>query len=286
MAETRSGKKVTDVEQILMGHAEPPADFFSTIRWLDMSTLLVDRDYQHRPYARAVQELAREFNPRISGLILVNIRADGQAYVLDGQTRLEVHRIRGYRWILAQILEGLSQQEEAAIYLFKCLNVQRQPLDFFLAECTAGKDEALLLQALLKKRGIQAQDYATTVVDKSANMITCIATLKRLLRKDPKGEILGATLDLIGDTWGYNKTMLSLQPISVMHALLMRFADVMDRKSFIEKLTGFSWVDIRSDARRLREATSPAPTLGFALMRKIVELYNLGRTRRRLDLGS
>lgn len=293
MAETRKSKKDADVltwkEQIadtLMGPNTPPLEYFGSSEWLDVSTLLVDRSYQHRPYPSAIDALDREFDPAISGFILVNVRRDGSRYVIDGQTRLDVHRIRGYGWILAQVLHGHSPAQEAAIYLHRCVNVQRQPIDFFMAECMAEQPQALMLQALLKQRGIEAERYGSVVLDKSLQTIRCIDTLKKLLWKDEKGERLGAALDLIGDTWGYNKTMLASQPIMVIHSLLMRFDEVIDRKSFVEKLGGYAWADIRSDARRIRESTTRPPSLATMILRQIVDLYNLGRMRRKLELGT
>src|SRR5262245_26018169 len=128
--------KRQSVLNILSSSGHPGRDMLPDIGWLAVAELKIDGAYQHRPYSEHISLLEKEYQPDYSGLILVNIRESGDIYVIDGATRKAVHEKRGYRWIRAEILKGLNQSEEAYIYLLRAKNVQRQPVDWFLAEVT------------------------------------------------------------------------------------------------------------------------------------------------------
>jgi hypothetical protein len=262
---------------------KPPRAQLPEIDFLEVATLQVDYTYQHRPYVHAIENLNRDFNPALSGFILVNIRDGGTAWIIDGQTRMEVHKTRGLQWIRSEIMRGLTAAQEAEIYLIKCINTQRLPVDSFLAEYKAGRPQALLIQAILKEHDIEVESYATRHGASTGQaVVSCIASLKRTLREDKDGDFLRTTLDLIIATWGYHPSGLGGQYIEMMHGLVRRYGDEIDRKGFIGKLSGYPVLEIREMARALRGASTPQMSLRSATERKIIELYNLGRQTRRI----
>ena len=243
--------------------------------WLEVARIQVDPSYQHRPYARAVQDLAREFDIEQSGYILVNVREDGSYWAIDGQTRCAVHEELGHLLIRAELRRGLTPQQEAQVYLLRCKNIQRVPLDWFLAEFTAGKPDAIFLYKLLSERQIAVESFATEPqYEHTHAYVTCVHTLKRLMRHDPEGFWLGATLDLIIETWQYQKGSFGGQFIETIYGLLRQHDEEIDRKSFAIKLGQHSLKELNQMAGHLRFATHPQISLRSAMQRKIVELYN------------
>lgn len=268
----------------------PARDDLPQIGWLRVADLLVDYSYQHRPYAKAIEELHKNFQVDYSGFILVNRRSDGTHWVIDGQTRREVHLLRGLPWIRAEILTGLTQEGEAHVYLLKCINAKRMPVDFFLAEYIARQPQAVLIHDILDKRGIGIESFATTQRRRGSDaqpVVTCVSYLKRMLVRDATGDVLGMALDLIGDTWGYNARTLAGLFLDAIHKIIFVHGDELDRKTFITKLGGYLPEELRDQAMLLRLGTKPQLAVGVALQRVIIDSYNSGRASvRRIELGS
>lgn len=266
----------------------PGRNTLPEIGWLEVGQLFVDYTYQHRPYTRAIADLEKEFNPDISGFILVNIRTDGTIAILDGQTRRAVHEKKRLRHIRAEILRGLSEEEEAAIYLKKCINTQRLPVDSFLAELKAKHPQATLIAKILSQRKLEIESYATQHGQRTGQaVITCVTALKRMLQSDPDGDTLGAALDLIIDTWGYARSAFTAQTLEVIHGLVLRYGSEIDRKIFITKLGHYPLEDIREQGRTLYHASMRHRSLRAAIQEKMIEIYNVGRPAdKRLGYGN
>ena len=90
MAEIRQDKQV---EASTRMQRKPSQEALPKIDWLAVADLLVDYSYQHRPYASAIDALNKDYQEAYSGFILVNQRADGSLWILDGQTRYAVHQL-------------------------------------------------------------------------------------------------------------------------------------------------------------------------------------------------
>jgi hypothetical protein len=276
---------------------KPSQEALPEIAWLRIADLLVDYSYQHRPYSSAIDALHKDFQQRYSGFILVNQRADGSMWILDGQTRYAVHQLREIHWIRAEMLHGLTQAQEAEVYLLKCINAKRMPVDFFLAEFVAQRPVAVLIHDVLEKRGIEIESYATTQRHRGMDttpVVTCVSYLKRMIAREPKdekgnptGDILGMTLDLIHDTWEYSGNSLTAIFLDSLHKIIVAHDDELDRRAFIAKLEGHRPEELREQALLLRLGTKPLLSTGTALQRVMIDLYNSGRREdRRITLGS
>jgi len=161
-------------------------------------------------------------------------------------------------------------------------------MDLFLAEYKAGDPLAVLLHKILTERSLTMESFATEYQHRNTHaVITCVATLKRLLRlHDPEAIHLGAALDLIIDTWGYVRGVFGGQFIESIFGLVQQYGDDIDRKSFIAKLGQHDFNQLNQMARGLRLNTTPQPTLRTATQRKIIELYNERRQTGRIGGGA
>jgi hypothetical protein len=287
MAEIKQAKQVEASTPV---QHKPSREALPDIDWLPVADLLVDYGYQHRPYVSAIEALRKEYHETHSGFILVNHRSDNTYWIINGQTRQEVHKQLGLRWIRAEVLHNLTQAQEAEVYLFKCINAKRMPVDFFLAEYMARRPVAVLIHDILDKRGIEIESYATTQRRRGVDttpVVTCVSYLKRMIGREPTGEALGMTLDLIHDTWEYSGNALTAIFLDALHKIIVAHADELDRNAFIAKLAGHHPEDLREQAMRLRMGTNPRIATGTALQRVMIDLYNSGRREdRRITLGS
>lgn len=259
------------------------------IDWLPVAELDVDYSYQHRPYASAIDALNKDFREAHSGFILVNRRADGSLWIVDGQTRHAVHKLRNLRWIRAEMLHGFTQAEEAEVYLLKCINATRMLVDFFLAEFIAQRPVAVLIHTILGKHGIAIESYATSHHHRHASVpvVSCVTTLKRMIGKDPSGATLQMVLEIIKDTWDLNQSTMTSVFLDALHKIFIVHGHDIDRKSFAAKLGAHRPEDLREQAMLLRLGTLPLLSVGTALQRVFIDLYNSGRPQpRRITLGS
>lgn len=287
MAENNENKKL---EATLKLSTKPTLETMPHSDWIQVADVLVDYQYQHRPYPQMIESLRKNFLVLYSGYILVSKREDGSYWAIDGQTRTEVHKLLQLRWIRAEILHGLSPVEEARVYLFKCINAKRMPVDFFLAEYMAREPVAVLIHDILDKRDIDIESYAVRQRRRGSDtrpVITCVSFLKRMIKRDPTGDILAMTLDLIRDTWDYTGNTLTGNFIEAIYKLLLVHADELDRKAFISKLSGTIPEELREQALRMRMGTNPRITVMTAMQRVVIDLYNIGRAQaRRITYGS
>jgi hypothetical protein len=250
---------------------------------LPVAELKVDHDYQHQPYRDAIADLKKEFRPELSGFILVNIRDDGNMYIIDGATRHQVHVDLGLRWIHAEVKRGLSIEEEAQAYIIKAQNKQRQPVDWFHAGVIAKTPSCVMIHTILHEREIVVTSYASVRGGTpSKAMVSCVSHLQRMIRRDPSGDRLCEALDLILDTWGYAKAGLAGGFIETIYDLLAQYGEDINRQGFISKLGGYTITELQDMARTLRHATTPHISLRRAVQRKIIEIYNVGRNRGRI----
>lgn len=299
MAEIKQAKQVEASPAV---QRKPSQEAMPTTLWLKVADLQVDYSYQHRPYAKAIEELRRDYQQRHNGFILVSQRENSTLWVLDGQTRCAVQEQLGIQWIKAEMLYGLTQAQEAEVYLLKCINANRMPVDFFHAEFVAGRPVAVLIHKILEKRGIEIESYASTQRTRGVDskpVVTCVSYLKRMIAREEKarkekndtgnpiGEVLGMALDLIHDTWEYGRGSLTALFLDTLHRLLLAHDAELDRKTFIAKLSGHLPESLRERALQARMATDPRVTTGAALQRVMIDLYNSGRRDdRRIILGS
>jgi hypothetical protein len=224
--------------------------------WLKVLDLEVDDGYQHRSYPKFIADLRKDFRPEYSGFILVNVRKDGRMFIVDGQTRTAVHQELRIPLIRAEILRGKTAEEEAQIYMVKCKNTQRIPVDFFRAEVAAGVNDAVLLNKILEERQIQIQSFAPVPRSRGQHAtLTCLTTVRRLLRQDPTGEWLGDTLDLIRATWGFIDGALTMYNIAAIHALFLRYRDKIIFKTFVNKFKDISFEQLRVESEQKRLAS-------------------------------
>lgn len=85
-------------------------------RPLYVNNLKTDMTYQSPVKESQVKKIVRNFDPKKLHTIVVNKRANGLFYIIDGQHRVEALKELGAPMIDATIHEGLTVEEEAEMY--------------------------------------------------------------------------------------------------------------------------------------------------------------------------
>jgi hypothetical protein len=225
--------------------------------------------------ARA-KALAGKLDLDALGIFTVSERNDGQLVVLDGQHRLEALLIHDMgEWeVTCHIYRGLSEAQEAA--LFRRLNDTRKitPFDDFDKGLVEGDPEALAINAICQKHGLQVTHYGAD------GHITCIQKLRQLYVSSnglPSGAILDDALGLVLEAWGVHYPAVEKSILGGVAIVLSAYGKEIDRGKLVEKLAkekgGAS--GLLGRARMLREIRTTSVERLVASV--IVGTYNKGR---------
>lgn len=127
------------------------------IRKVPIRDLRLDSSYQRDLDMARVQKMVRDWDPRRSGLATLSHRA-GVLWIVDGQHRVAALREMGAIFIDASVLEGMSQSDEADLFVAlqrgtKSLNAW----DLFKAETTAGHPEVLDIIRIVHAAGFKIE---------------------------------------------------------------------------------------------------------------------------------
>lgn len=174
----------------------------SSLRWKDelvgVDALSIDATYQRHVVQRLVDIIAANYNPLLAGKIVVSHR-NGDDFIVDGQQRWHGARDAGIKKMAAIGITGLSQVEEARLFL--ALNQGRvavRAIDNFRAAYVSGENYALDINAAVEERGGRIWGIHQPTRD---NDIQAVEALRWVYRRGgTKG--LEETLDVVVMAFG------------------------------------------------------------------------------------
>jgi len=209
------------------------ADFFrirrsAKLAWVPLSQMQVSPLAQRDMRNAKVNEIAGDFDPDRLGTIVVSYR-DGKFYVVDGQHRVEAMRCIGWgdQQVEAWVHEGLTEQQEAKLFLHLNNQLTVNALDKFKIAVTAGDTEAAAIAEVLEPLGLRI------TTGKAPGTITSVGTVKRIHAKYGP-EVLGRALAITKCAFGdEGLTSVVIEGIAL---LVARYADVLDDNRAIAKL--------------------------------------------------
>lgn len=146
-----------------------------------------------------VDELVSEFDIDRIGIPVVNFR-DGRYYVMDGQHRIvALKRWLGADWkncqIEVQVFSGLSEEEEAEMFL-RLNNTLRVGLfDKFSKALTAGREEEVEVKRTVEAQGLTISKH------KTPGSISAVGSLLKIYKRS-NANTLGRSLRIIRDAYG------------------------------------------------------------------------------------
>lgn len=142
-----------------------------------LDELHVDESYQ-RSLQNHVKTIAKDWNSTKCDPLKINFREDGKFYVWDGQHRLGAARIRGIKYLLCDIVVGLTQAQEAELFGAQGIAIKKpDPYDVFKANVCAGEE----IDTAIKN---MCDDYDLLVNrSKRAGNLSCLTLAREIFRK-------------------------------------------------------------------------------------------------------
>lgn len=219
------------------------------------------------------------------GYPLVNRRADGHLYIIDGQNRVELVRRVGWgdQMVQVEYFDGLTQAEEAALFLARNDRTAVGAYDKFRVRVTAGEPVASDIDRI-----VRAQGLAISKLPEDGH-IAAVGALEKVYRgaglaslKEGPRE-LARTLNALVKSWGPAASTFNGKLIEGMGLVCIRYGTAVDVERLATKLGSVSGgaPGILGRGKSLKELRGR--TLDHCVASIIVDVYNQGGRSGRLD---
>lgn len=259
--------------------AVAPLKATSEIRWVPVSSLRIDPEAQRALRMPWVKAQISKFDVDLLGLPVVNKRGDGLIFVVDGQHRVALLREVGWgdQQVQVEYFTGLTQQEEAMLFLNRNNKLTPTPLDKFKVRVTAGEPVAVDINRIVT--GLQL----TIGRARTDGSIVAVAALEAvyngggILKGKTSPVALLKTLRTLKDSWGVAQSTFDGTLIEGVGLVLLKYGDRVDGEALVQRLAASPGgaPGLVGKARALREMRRrPLATCAAAV---IVDIYNVKR---------
>src|SRR5699024_415301 len=172
----------------------------SNVRLISVDLLTTDMTYQSPVKESHVKDIVKNFNPEAAGIITVSHR-DGKYYVPDGQHRVEVYKRMGIKYIYAEVHEGLTQEEEAEMYILLNKAPNKSVNSIGKADLATGETYAVDIEYYVNKACLLV-DYDKRKLDKKT--FIAYRALKYIYNNhggEHLYDVFNLSKDIYGDTY-------------------------------------------------------------------------------------
>jgi hypothetical protein len=252
--------------------------------------LTVDPRVQRPLDPARVRRLASRWDPRAAGVITVSQRSSergGEAVVLDGQTRLaaflqvqQEDPQSAAEPLTGQVYTGLSEAQEAAMFLEHNDRKAVTPRDKFRLAVTAEEPWAVRAAAILASRGWYP--HGTETPGGSFHRFGAVQAVERTYRLDGTGDVLAKAVDIINAAWPDDAEAVRAETLDGIGILLSRW-EGLDTKGLTVKLSKQTLVRYLARMNDWRIG-HPGKSSRQAAYGYTVDVYNLSRKTHRLDV--
>jgi len=233
--------------------------------------------YQRTVKIQKVKSMAKSFDKTLLGTITVSKR-EGQLFVIDGQHRVVLARIKRLKELMALVYEGLSYEEEAE-YFNKLNGANGEKLrlskaEIFNASIESKENTSLEIKNIVEEFGFKISPASGT------NSIAAINTVEKIHKKYGVHH-LHNTLRLLKGTWNGETYSLNNLMINGVSEFLIIYSSEIDfnLKTFTSQL---SKVDPKIIVRESKSDTSTDNT-AVRMMNTLLKYYNKNLRNKRLE---
>jgi hypothetical protein len=250
-------------------------DRWGTAEVLPIEAIHIDPDYQRDLRHDLINKIAREYDLVKAGPILVSERADGTLMCVDGQHRMLGAAQAGETEVFANVVHGLTQEQEAALRLARNDRRADTIYEKFRTRLVMGDEKAHRIVEIVRQQGSDVN-----LVPTQGTGINGIATLELLYDVDGTGAWLGRALRVINEAFGADRMGPETCSASMMKAVTWFLSQHVDSHevplpAFIERLGSHGPEDIRRKAVSHKAANGGAEWINH--YRAMVELWNFRR---------
>jgi hypothetical protein len=247
---------------------------------LAIEAIQIDPDYQRDLRHDLIDKIAREYDVVKAGPILVSQRADGSLWCVDGQHRMIGAERAKETEVFANVVHGLTQEQEAALRLARNDRRADSIYEKFRTRLVMGDQTAHRIVEIVRQNNADVN-----LVPNSTHGINAVACLELLYDVDGTGTWLGRVLRALREAFGDDHMDPETCSASMMKATAWFIAQHVDSKEapyeeFVSRLGQYGPEDIRRKAVSHKAANGGAMWVNY--YRSIVEAWNFRRSKNML----
>ena len=243
----------------------------ASTEWVRIGDMRVTPSAQRKFIKAHADKIAASFDLEALGYPVVNHR-DGAVWIVDGQHRVAALRQIGFgpeQHIECEAYHGLTERQEAELFLERAMVKAITPLDRFRIAITAGRaTETEILKIV---------EYLNLKVGAGQGKIAAVGTLIRLYT-DGGPDALGRTLLILRESYGESGFGASI--IEGVGLVVRRYGTQLPTDRAVKALQaaagGASGLDQRANA--MRKATGNSK--GACVAASVVEIINRSRGKK------
>lgn len=226
------------------------------------------------------------FDPDQLGYIVVNLRRDGHYYVLDGQHRVALIRAIGWgdQKVACELFRGLTQEQEAKVFLARQVKTEVRTFDKFRVRITAGDPIACDINRIVQAAGLTIAGASTGTKHVSAvKAMERVYLGCRIAGAKNGPAVLAQTLKTILDAWGPETSNFDGDAIEGIGMVLTRYGSKIDPDGLVATLAkiGGGAAGLIGKARGLKDIRGG--TVARCIANLVVDRYNRGRSTRKVE---
>lgn len=257
----------------------------SAFKMIPISDLNIDPEAQRVLSPGWVKARIPHFDVDQLGYIVVNKRAGGKLFIVDGQHRVALMRAVGWadQTIHAEVFDGLNQAQEAELFLARNDRKAVRRYDKFRVAITSGDPVATDIDKIVRAHGLAISDQL-----KNGHIVAVDALEKIYMgggiaspKEGPKA--LAKALGVLLKAWGNQASSVNGRVIQGLGLVELRYDGAIDQGALAQKLAPFPGgaPGLLGRGKSLQE-TSGKP-LHHCIASIIVDMYNKGRRGTKLE---
>lgn len=243
----------------------------SHMKWIAIAEMKVSPQAQRKFRKAHAEELASDFDFELMGIPVVS-RRDGTYWVLDGQHRVAALKIVGLgnELLQCEVYEGLSEADEATLFLGRNFRKNITPFDNFRIALVAGREPEVTVNRVVLDAGLRLSEGGG-----SRDTLQAVGAL--LTAHEAAGpENLGHALRLLRDAFDGEPKAFAAPLIKAMTLVVLRYGTTLKDERVIAKLLTVRGgaVGLQRRAEGIRQKTNHSVVDSAA--GAIVDVYNTG----------
>lgn len=223
---------------------------FKTLMFSDISCAAYQRPIN---YSRC-KYIKEHFNPDMVGTLLVSHRTDGTYVIIDGHHRMIAMQMCGLKGHLCQVLEGLSYEDEAKLFIEfnnKRAVVSAKPM--LNARMEAKEPIALDMMQAVRKAGYACGTSRGTI--KGAVQISAVRAMERAYKELGKAKFQ-SMLIMLNKLWPQDRNAVGQAMMSGMSLFYKYYYDQIDEKILMKAMKGIEPRSLIARAKVLGDGES------------------------------
>jgi hypothetical protein len=243
----------------------------SHLRWVQIGDLHVSPRAQRAFRKLHAEGLAANFDLEALGFPVVSHRA-GQYWIVDGQHRVAALKYVGFSdddLIQVECYEGLTEAEEAQLFLRRDERRRISTFDRFRIASVAERDEELDIERIVRAQGYRIEQ------GRSDGAIGAVEALRFAYKLGPA--TLRRALRILGESFDGDPSAFTAELIKGMALVCQRYNGALNDERAVQRLSGLTGGPItlkrKTEALKLRTGHNKQQCAAGA----IVETLNAGR---------